>query len=135
MSMKYARQVLVSGCVMVFAMLALSPSLSAQGRAGSCRCCGQPGCSCQPSCPAEGPCQSEKDEYNKRVAEQKVTQRKQSEVNSRQQEREVMSSKDEKRIADWKASVKKATKANNEAVEKVNETFKKKKKCEDKLMK
>src|SRR5690242_15669968 len=72
-----------------------------------------------------GPCQGAEDAYNAAVAAQQETQRKLNDINSRKKEREVRATNDPKVIQKWQSDVDAATRANNNAVDKVNDTFKK----------
>lgn len=86
-------------------------------------------------CEEKTPCADATKAYDAAVAAQQATQRELNRVNSRQAEKAAMSSNDKKKIADWKAAVKKATKANNDAVDEVSKTFKALDKCKDKSKK
>jgi hypothetical protein len=75
------------------------------------------------------PCQSEDDAYQGAINKQKETQRQLNWVNSHENERAVKASKSKKAIREWEASVKKATKANNDAATAVGKAQRKLQDC------
>ena len=63
------------------------------------------------------------------MAAQRETQRKLNDINSRQKEREVKATNDPNVIQKWRSDVDAATRANNDAVKKVNDAFSKLQDC------
>jgi hypothetical protein len=116
-----------------------SPSPSPSPSAGVCRNEDSgPTCPCdnpayvrtaQGKCAPPPPCQPEEKAYDAAVAAQRKTQQELNAINSPAKERETMATNDLQKIAAWKAQVKKASQANQDAAHEVDQTYTKWQNC------